>query len=76
MTLREVWLVLDGFNWQRQEGYKLLAWQAWHIVAFKKAKKFPSLKQVLGFDSKRKTQTVEEQIIMAKLITQAMGGDK
>lgn len=74
MTLREVFIVLAGFNWRRAERYKIAGWAAWHNAAMQRAKKMPKLEEVIGREkAKRKTQSQAEQIAMARNITAAFG---
>jgi hypothetical protein len=77
MTLREVFIVLKGFNWQRTEQYKLFGWAAWHNAAMQRATKMPKLEEVIGKrKSTPKIQSPEQQKMMARNITAAFGAAK
>lgn len=47
LTPAETYAAIDAYIWREEQGQRKALAQAWRIAAFTRAKKLPSLKQVL-----------------------------
>lgn len=74
MTFRETQAVIDGSVKRFEREHDDRAWLAWHIEGLRRTKRLPKLKTLLhnSKPEKKRRQTVEEQIAIAKMWTAAV----
>lgn len=70
----EIAVILDGEANRLRRDRNNLAWLAWHTAAMTRMKKMPKLRDVMVEDGarKRRAQTIDEQIAIAKMWTAAV----
>jgi len=72
LTLKEVGILFKAHATNLKQTYDLALWQSWHTEAFHRVKRLPKLDKILKSRKKSsKTQTVDQQIKMAQIITSA-----
>lgn len=73
-TDRTLLLTIKAQDEKSQREHNRMAWAVWHTVALGRMKKLPPLSRLLYRAKKAVSQTIEQQIAMARMWTAAMGG--
>lgn len=79
LTYSEFLLKVDYYARKQQEGFNDLICLAWHVEAFARQKKLPSLDSLLQKNDNKqphREQTDDEMMAMARLLNAAFGGEE
>jgi hypothetical protein len=74
LTYSEFAEILEGYNRCRKQQIKDMIYIAWHTAALTRIKEIPSLSSLMQETEKKKVQTDEEMMAMAKILNAAFGG--
>jgi hypothetical protein len=66
--------MLDGYNRCRKRQINDMIYTAWHTAVLSRVKDIPSLDSLMAGTERKKEQTNEEMMAMAKILNAAFGG--
>ena len=67
--------MVEGYKRRKKQTFDELVYLAWHTEAFARMKKLPSLNSLIKEEGKKREQTDEEMMTMAKMLNAAFGGE-